>query len=118
MTVVSDTSPINYLVLIDSVHILPDLFEQIVVPQAVRDELLAAGAPDKVKNWIANAPDWFEVQQVGAADSSLNRLGEGEREAITLAQSLGASFILIDEIEGRRAALQRGLKVAGTIGVL
>lgn len=118
MTVVSDTSPINYLVLIDSIHILPSLFERVVVPQAVRDELLAAGAPDKVKNWIANPPVWFEVQQAGVVDSSLNRLGEGEREAITLAQSLGASLILIDEIEGRRVALQRGLKVAGTIGFL
>ncbi|PYS47603.1 MAG: DUF3368 domain-containing protein [Acidobacteria bacterium] len=118
MTVVSDTGPINYLVLIDSIHILPDLFERIVVPQAVRNELLAAGAPDKVKNWIANTPDWFEVQQSGAVDSSLNRLGEGEREAITLAQSLGASLLLIDAIEGRRAALERGLKVAGTVGVL
>ncbi|OLE50897.1 MAG: hypothetical protein AUG51_25690 [Acidobacteria bacterium 13_1_20CM_3_53_8] len=65
MTVVSDTSPINYLVLIDSVHILPDLFEQIVVPQAVRDELLAAGAPDKVKNWITN-PQANDVAQTDA----------------------------------------------------
>jgi predicted nucleic acid-binding protein len=118
MTVVSDTSPINYLVLIDCVHILPDLFERVLVPHAVRDELRAAGAPDKVENWTANPPDWFEVQQAGAVDPSLNRLGEGEREAISLAQSTGASLILIDEIEGRRAALERGLKVAGTVGVL
>ncbi len=81
MTVVSDTSPINYLVLIDCVHVLPDLFERVVVPQAVRDELLAVGAPDKVKDWAANPPAWFEIQQVGAVDPLLNRLGEGEREA-------------------------------------
>ena len=98
MTVVSDTSPINYLVLIDCVHLLPDLFERVIVPQAVRDELLAAGAPDKVKNWITNPPVWFEVQQVSAVDPSLNRLGGGEREAITLAQGISAHLILIDEI--------------------
>ena len=118
MTVVSDTGPINYLVLIDCAHVLPDLFERVVVPQAVRDELLAAGAPDKVKNWTANPPAWFEVQQAGAVEPSLNRLGGGEREAITLAQRTGASLILMDEIEGRRAALERGHKVAGTVGVL
>lgn len=118
MTVVSDASPVNYLVLIDCVHILPNLFERVFVPRAVHDELLAAGAPDQVKNWIANAPDWFKVQQVGTVEQTLNRLGEGEREAITLAQSLGATLLLIDESAGRRAALERGLRVAGTVGVL
>ena len=39
MIVVSDTSPLNYLVLIDLQHILPDLFERILIPAAVRDEL-------------------------------------------------------------------------------
>lgn len=113
-----NASPVNYLVLIDCVHILPNLFERVFVPRAVHDELLAAGAPDQVKNWIANAPDWFKVQQVGTVEQTLNRLGEGEREAITLAQSLGATLLLIDESAGRRAALERGLRVAGTVGVL
>ena len=39
MIVVSDTSPLNYFVLIDLQHILPELFERILIPAAVRDEL-------------------------------------------------------------------------------
>ena len=39
MIVVSDTSPLNYLVLIDLQHILPELFERILIPAAVREEL-------------------------------------------------------------------------------
>ena len=48
MIVVSDTSPLNYLVLIDLQHILPELFERILIPSAVRDELQSAGAPEAI----------------------------------------------------------------------
>jgi predicted nucleic acid-binding protein len=35
MIVVADTSPLNYLVLIDEVHLLFDLFGQVLLPQSV-----------------------------------------------------------------------------------
>jgi predicted nucleic acid-binding protein len=38
--VVSDTGPINYLVLIGYIDVLPHLFQKIVMPLAVRDELM------------------------------------------------------------------------------
>jgi predicted nucleic acid-binding protein len=44
MIVVSDTSPLNHLVLIDLQQILPELFEWILIPAAVRDEPQSAGA--------------------------------------------------------------------------
>jgi predicted nucleic acid-binding protein len=44
--VVADTSPVHYLVLIGEVEILPALFEKIVVPTAVLDELVHPGAPE------------------------------------------------------------------------
>ena len=39
MTVVSDTSPINYLVLIELQELLPALFEHVLISSAVRREL-------------------------------------------------------------------------------
>jgi len=48
----------------------------------------------------------------------LAHLDIGEREAITLALELGADLILIDERDGREAALACGLRVAGTLRVL
>jgi predicted nucleic acid-binding protein len=39
MLVVADTTPINYLILIGQVEILPSLFERVVIPQAVATEL-------------------------------------------------------------------------------
>ena len=52
--VVADTSPLNYLILIEQVEILPALFEKVFVPQIVRDELQHSEAPESVRRWIAN----------------------------------------------------------------
>jgi predicted nucleic acid-binding protein len=40
MIVVSDTTPLNYLILIDSVAVLPALFGRVCAPAAVIEELL------------------------------------------------------------------------------
>ncbi len=53
MTVITDTSPLNYLVLIDVVHILPTLFGKVTIPDAVLRELSTAGAPPEVRAWIS-----------------------------------------------------------------
>jgi predicted nucleic acid-binding protein len=45
MIVIADTSPINYLLLIDQIDLLPRLFQKIVIPEVVRDEMIAPGAP-------------------------------------------------------------------------
>jgi len=39
MIVISDTSPLCYLLLIDLIDVLPQLYGQVIVPQAVADEL-------------------------------------------------------------------------------
>lgn len=40
MIVVADTSPINYLLLINQIDLLPRLFQQIIIPDVVRDEMI------------------------------------------------------------------------------
>ena len=102
MIVVSDTSPLNYLVLIDLQHILPELFERILIPAAVREELQSAGAPEAIARFMAAAPAWLETREVSEVDPKLQYLDRGEREAITLAASLSAGSVLIDE---KRAVL-------------
>ncbi len=86
MIVVSDTSPLNYLVLIEAEDLLPKLFGRVVIPNAVFEELQAAGASVKVRKWASNFPEWIEVKQTSlSADASLDILDSGEREAIMLA---------------------------------
>jgi predicted nucleic acid-binding protein len=48
MIVVADTSPINYLILIQEVDILPKMYGRVVIPQTVREELVRASAPQLV----------------------------------------------------------------------
>jgi predicted nucleic acid-binding protein len=116
MIVVSDTSPLNYLVLIEAVEILPKLFGRVVVPQAVVDELTATGAPDAVRVWIENPPRWLEVRIPQLPDTSL-ALGRGERDAICMAVELSA-LCLLDDRKARREAERRGVKVAGLLAIL
>jgi predicted nucleic acid-binding protein len=52
MIVVADTSPINYLVLIQEIEILPKMYGSVVVPQTVRDELVRLSAPQLVRSWV------------------------------------------------------------------
>jgi predicted nucleic acid-binding protein len=120
MIVIADTSPISYLILIDEVDVLPLLYREIFVPQAVFQELTSPDAPDKVRKWFRSRPDWFEIREltrvVPVALSDL--LDKGESEAIQLATELNADLILIDELAGRRVAAENGLNVIGLIGVL
>ena len=116
MIVVSDTSPLNYLVLIEMVEVLPALFDRVLVPPGVIEELQAPGAPDAVKAWIAAAPVWIEVRSPGSSRTS-PALGRGEREAICLASDFSA-LCLIDDRKARRQAERMGVRVTGLLGIL
>jgi len=117
--IISNTTPINYLVLIDQIDVLYYLYGRVLIPQAVLGELQADGTPSKVKEWVASRPDWLEVQSISVSlNDTLDYLDMGEREAISLAQELNADALIIDEPEGREAARAQGLRVIGTLRVL
>lgn len=118
MIVVSDTSPINYLLLIDQIDLIPGLFQQIIIPDVVRDEMLDPSAPLVLQQWVVNSPSWLSVQTVSGFDATLNALDSGEQAAITLAQTLPADLLIIDERLGRRVASDRGIPIIGTLGIL
>jgi predicted nucleic acid-binding protein len=120
MLVVADTSPINYLVLIQHDAILPALYERVVVPPAVLTDLRRSRTPAAVRAWVAYPPAWFEVRQPQQELDVRHypKLGAGEREAIALAQELHASLLLIDDADGREAAERHALAATGTLGIL
>ncbi len=119
MIVVSDTSPLCYLLLIEGIEVLPQLFERVIIPQRVRDELLAPDAPKVVQEWIFQPPDWLEVQTItGQIDPALNQLDVGEQEAITLAIQLKVDLILLDDLAARRVATRLQLEIVGLLGIL
>lgn len=117
--VVSDTSPLNYLVLIDQINLLPQLYGRVLIPESVLEELSAIETPQRVRNWATNLPEWIEVSPSTPVDDvGLTRLHPGERDAISLALSVHADAVLLDERSGRREAENRDLKPIGTLGIL
>ena len=117
MIVVSDTSPLN-LILIELQDVLPTLFDQVLIPEAVRRELESPAAPEPVKRFLVASPTWLEVRPSPEIDGALQHLDSGEREVISLGLAVRADSVLLDERKGRAAARARGLRVSGTLGVL
>jgi predicted nucleic acid-binding protein len=120
MRVVSDTSTLCYLILIEETQLLPQLFTEIVIPPAVRDELAHPDAPVIVRDWIASPPAWLSVGSAPAdsEDLEIQRLDPGEREAILLAEQMEMDLLLLDDWKARELAKDRGLSITGLIGVL
>lgn len=117
MVVVADTSPVNYLVLIGQIEILPRLYTRIPIPPAVLAELNHPAAPEPVRHWAAHPPGWLEVL-TPKSRVNITQLDPGESEAIALATEMHVEVLLIDERAGRQEAARRGLKIAGTLSVL
>jgi predicted nucleic acid-binding protein len=118
--VIADTSPLNYLVLIDAIAVLPRLYVEVVTPPEVLDELRDGDAPPKVLTWIQTRPGWLEVRKArfGQLDPALLRIDSGERAAILRAQVESDVLLLIDDAVGRAEASRRGIPTTGTLGVL
>lgn len=119
LVVVSDTSPIRALSHLGRIELLRDLFERVLVPPAVADELLHPAGPH-----IAIDIAGFAFLQLRAPSRSdrvqafLRILDPGEAQALALAEEVGAQLVLMDETAGRAAALEAGLAVMGTLGIL
>jgi len=117
MIVVCDTSPVNYLVLIDEIDLLPQLFTTVVLPAAVLAELHHARTPLRVASWARELPPWVRVISPEGPVGDVG-LGRGEAEAIAVATQIAADTVLIDERKATVVARDRGLVVTGTLGVL
>ena len=115
--IVSDTSPLNYLVLIGAVDLLPKLVSGVLIPPAVAAELADHRTPTAVRQWLSTSPPWLQIIAPLSIDSSLN-LDRGEAEAISLAIERGIRAILIDERKGFRAAKSKGLEPLGLLAIL
>lgn len=115
--VVSDTSPLHYLILCGAEEILPNLFRQVVIPPTVFRELQQPNTPARVQQWASSLPSWATVQKPNSLNLKLD-VDAGELEAICLAQEIKAAAVLMDDRAGRAAAQQCGLAVVGTIGLL
>ena len=120
MRVVLNTSPQILLAKIGRLDLLIKLYNDILIPASVLDELLVKPSGDIQKIQVLIRAGDFQVQKATSENISRVRadLGAGEREAIALAIEKNADLVILDDQEGREIARSRGLSVTGTIGVL
>jgi predicted nucleic acid-binding protein len=119
MIAVSDTGPLLYLSLINRTELLPQIFEKVLIPPAVAEELSDTSTPQEASALIERCPLWLQIRDVPMTSLSLEHFGRGEQQAITLAASVSADVLLIDDRAAKDFATQVvNLAASGTIGVL
>jgi len=120
MIVVADSSPLIYLAAIGKFALLESLYSQIIIPQAVFDEVVTHGSGRWGASETASA-SWISCRAIpdpSKLPTIQVHLHAGEREVIGLAEELHADLVLMDEAAGRRELQKRGIKFFGTVGVL
>jgi len=122
MRVVSNTSPVSNLAIVNRLGLLKARYEQIAIPPAVHDELQLLSHPEG-RERLAQAlrEGWIVVEPVPFPEQAalyLEVLDSGEAAALALALQTGAEVLLMDERKGRGLAQQFGQRVSGILGML
>ncbi len=120
--IISDTSVITNLISIEHLFLLKTLYNRVIIPQAVYQELLRYH-PLILDELQAETPPIFEIKTVIDREKidelkQQAKLDEGESEAIILALELKTDLLLIDERRGRAEAQRLGIRITGLLGVL
>jgi predicted nucleic acid-binding protein len=122
MRVVSNTSPLLNLAIIDRLGLVQEQFGAIIIPPAVHNELkIDDERPGSSVLRDAVDTGWIglgQVENITLCQALRRELDNGEAEAIALAVEVEADLILLDEREGRRVAQSMGLEVVGLVGIL
>ncbi len=118
--IVCNAGPLIALAMVGQLEILRELYDRVVVPEAVFREVVEAGT-GRVGAREVKAATWLQRVEGGARIEPLlaAELGSGEAAVIEVAARLGARLVLLDERRARRIAEHAyGLRVMGTARVL
>lgn len=120
MRVVVNATPLIALSLVNRLDLLYRLFDEVLVPAAVYEEITA-----KDDSWAGvhalRSSEWIKVVPMETAptiEPLLLGLDAGELQVLLLAREVEPDWVLLDERLGRRVAKAMGLPVKGTVGVL
>jgi predicted nucleic acid-binding protein len=119
MIIVSDTTPLRYLIEIEEVHILETLFGEVIIPEKVAEELQRPKTPQKVKDWMQARPTWLDVRRANTSlFTPIKRIDDGEREAFALALELHADAVLLDDKDAAAEAARHNILSIPTFTIL
>jgi predicted nucleic acid-binding protein len=118
MVVVSDTSVIWYLFASDNLELLQKIYTEIVIPERVKQELLAAESI-QLEQTLLNA-EWIKVQTPSSLSFVKKYEGiidDGELNAFALALEIKAGLVLVDDSDARKIARKLNLTFTGLVGI-
>lgn len=119
-SVAINASPLLALDACDQIELLRSLYNRVVVPEEVRQELSHGGKTALRAGLTAAHLEWIEILPLGGSIPStlLEELGAGEAAVIASALELGFRRVVMDERKGRKVATSVGLEAIGSTGIL
>lgn len=116
--IIVNSTPLIILGKIDELEILKDLYGEIIIPQAVFEEVTSKN--DFAREQILKS-SWIKILEV---HDKTNRkiyqakLHDGEVEVMMLAKEISADLLIIDDNAAKKTAKFLEFKVTGTLGIL
>jgi predicted nucleic acid-binding protein len=107
--IISDTSCLIALGNIERLHILKDLFGEVLITPEVNEEF-----GNHLPNWITVLPAKDKIKQ----SEIEKKLDKGEASSIALALEIPNSTLIIDEVKGRNIAKNLNIEIIGTVGII
>jgi predicted nucleic acid-binding protein len=114
--IVSNAGPLIVLLKTGKISILKGLFQKVLVPMTVWEEITAK---DYEKSIFVKM-EWIETKKIRNTELAIlleKLIGKGEAEAIVLAKELRA-VLLMDDAKARKHAKLLNIEVIGTLGLL
>jgi len=116
---VINASPIIFLCKLQKINLLESFGVNIIIPQAVSDEIIAGPHDDEAKKWILSYGKKFVID-TGAVDKIVAHwdLGSGESSVISYCFGKINHYAILDDLAARKCTEVLSIKVKGTLGVL
>jgi predicted nucleic acid-binding protein len=120
--VISNATPLIYLAKADRLSLLYSVFEEVLIPGAVYEEVVLkgkrTGQTDAFLVEKSIEEGRISVRRVQRTHPVSVPLHPGEVEVISLAVESGIETLLIDDARGRATAEMAGLKPRGTLWLI
>lgn len=107
--IIADTSCLIILNKINHLHLLRDVFGEVVITSIISKELSII-----LPNWIIiRNPQNTRYQEILNASVDI-----GEASAIALAIEIQESLVILDDLKARKVAKKLNLSITGTLGII
>ena len=121
---VSNSGPLIHLTLVGLLDLVFKLYDVILIPQSVYDEIVVKGKEEGHSDAIileqAIINEKIKVEKIKKENRNItsSKLHQGEINAILLALQSKVEIILLDDEEARIFARKLKINVKGTLGIL